>query len=177
MSLIDLCLEGDLEGVRAALERGADVNQKDGWGIALHLAVTCKNIEVLKLLLNVPNIDVNIVGDCGVSALHKALCTGSYEELKLLLNYPGINVNILSEFGRPLHDAVFQGQIEALKLLLNHPDWSPLTLNEKDAWGHTPVMAAVITRQLKCLAFLAADPRVDLDTSDDEGRSLELVAR
>ena len=33
MSLVQLCKDGDLEGVKAALQRGADVNTKDedGW--------------------------------------------------------------------------------------------------------------------------------------------------
>jgi len=33
MSLVELCMKGDLEGVKAALKSGADVNTKDeeGW--------------------------------------------------------------------------------------------------------------------------------------------------
>ena len=40
MSLVDLCKEGDLEGVKAALKRGVNVNTKDdgGW-TGLMLAV------------------------------------------------------------------------------------------------------------------------------------------
>ena len=31
MSLIKLCKEGDLEGVRAALQSGADINSNENW--------------------------------------------------------------------------------------------------------------------------------------------------
>ena len=102
MSLIELCTEGDLEGVRAALQSGADVNTEEEIGFtglmqavfnnrnsvvellletistilddnmeresrwcALHLAVYSKNIQVLKLLLKVPTLDVNRVTNSG----------------------------------------------------------------------------------------------------------------
>ena len=108
MSLIELCKEGDLEGVKAALQSGAGVNRKEEIGFtglmqavfnnsvvellletfstilddnmerescwcALHLAVYSKNIQVLKLLLKVPTLDVNRVTNSGYSALHWAV--------------------------------------------------------------------------------------------------------
>ena len=68
--------------------------------------------------------------------------------------------------------------IEALKLLLSHPSLTALTLNKKDKDGVTPVMwAAMQMNRLESLALLLADPRVDLGTTDKEGRSLKEVAR
>jgi len=65
-----------------------------------------------------------------------------------------------------------------LKLLLSHPSLTALTLNQKNEWyGATPVMWAVIDDKLEHLELLAADLRVDLDTTDAEGRSLEERAR
>ena len=53
-----------------------------------------------------------------------------------------------------------------------------LTLNQRERlYGDTPVMLAVKQNSSKHLKVLAADPRVDLDTTDMEGRSLEEVAR
>ena len=66
MSLIKLCKEGDLEGVKAALQRGADVNTRDNNGqSALHGAVRSSGIDALELLLSHTNIDVNIVDNKG----------------------------------------------------------------------------------------------------------------
>ena len=45
MSLIQFCKEGDLEGVKAALQRGANVNTKDEYGwTGLMRAVTRSNV-------------------------------------------------------------------------------------------------------------------------------------
>ena len=61
MSLVDLCKDGDLEGVKAALQRGADVNTKDGDGFTgLIRAVRNNHNSVVELLLKTPNIDVNL---------------------------------------------------------------------------------------------------------------------
>ena len=143
MSLIKLCKEGDLEGVKAALQRGADVNTRDNKGqSALHGAVRSSCIDALGLLLSHTNIDVNIVGNDGESAVHHA---------------------------------VDKNNIEALKLLLNHPGLTALTLNQKDRHGYTPVMRAVSNRE--CLELLAADLRVDLDTTSTWGNGLDYFPR
>ena len=217
MSLIELCEKGDLEGVKAALQNGADVNSKDEYGCtglilavdsdynsvvelllntpnidvnwendqghcALHVAVINQNIEALKLLLNVPDIDVssvdmNIVDNRGHSAVYLAVYSKNNEGLELLLNVPNINVNIVDNRGRSaVHVAMYSDNIEALKLLLGQPSLTALTLNQKDKYGVTPVMKAARWNRLEHLALLAADPRVDLDTTNKEGWSLEEVA-
>ena len=146
MSLIKLCKEGDLEGVKAALQRGADVNTRDNKGqSALHGAVRSSCIDALELLLSHTNIDVNIVGNDGESAVHHA---------------------------------VDKNNIEALKLLLNHPGLTALTLNQKDnKFGEAPVMRAVDEEKRECLELLAADLRVDLDTTNTWGNGLDYHPR
>ena len=142
-------------------------------------AVLQKNYEALKLLLDVPGIDVNIVNNYGGSAVHVALGkTKSLEVLKLLLDVPNIDVNIVNNVGESVvHEAVNENNIEGLKLLLSHPNLTALTLNQKEKWyGATPVMLAVIKKSSEQLALLVDDPRVDLDTTDEEGWSLEEVA-
>ena len=122
------------------------------------------NIEALKLLLNVPNIDVNIVDNRGWSTVHWALGSGYFD-----------GVDTWSTRGQ---------YFEVLKLLLSHPSLTALTLNQKDKDnGETPVMLAARLKRpviesekqfgLKHLELLVADPRVDLDTTDMKGRRLE----
>ena len=65
---------------------------------------------------------------------------------------------------------------KGLKLLLSHPTLITLTLNQKYN-DVTPVMAAVMKNRLEQLVLLVSDPRVNLETTDREGRSLEEVAR
>ena len=214
MSLVELCTHGDLEGVKATLQCGTDVNRKEkngGWtGLmyavhhnhnsvvalllntpaidvnwmsdrgtcALHQAVYNKNNEGLKLLLNFPTIDVNIVKNDGYSALHSAVLSENNEGLKMLLNVPTIDVNIVGDDNASaVHWAVRNNNIEMLKLLLSHQRLTAFTLNLKDKLdGDTPVMRAVMLKKEEHLALLAADPRVDLETTEKEGRSLEEMA-
>ena len=61
-------------------------------------------------------------------------------------------------------------------MLLSHQTLITLTLNQKYN-DVTPVMAAVMKNRLEELVLLISDLRVDLDTTDREGRSLEEAAR
>ena len=212
---VSLCSNGDLMGVKAALQNGAnvnswsdcveddwtglmeavyyhhnsvvafllsepniDVNWKSDWGnCALFVAVARKNNEALKLLLEV-NVDVNLVDDCGRSVVHQAIICDNTEGLKQLVGVSSINVNILDRAHRSaVFWAVKEDRMEGLKLLLSHPNLTALTINHKDSQGNTPVMRAVIEGRSEHLRVLADDLRVDLDTTDEEGRSLEEVAR
>ena len=198
MSLVEMCKRGNLEGVKAALQRGTDVNTTNPYGwTSLMLAVYYNHNSVVALLLNRPNIDVNLKTNEGNCALDLALRRKNHEGLKLLLNVQNIDVNIVNEHSlhneSAVHVAVWENNIEGLKLLLSHPGLTALTLNHKKKYsGDTPVMLAMKTngtqnwdplthgiRRNKLeehLAVLAADPRVDLDTTDMEGRSLEEAA-
>ena len=181
MSLVELCEDGDLEGVKAALKNGVDVNTKDEDGFTgLIWAVRdIDDIDAMKLLLDVPSIDVNIKNNLGESALHLAVLEDNVEALKLLLNVPCIDVNIVDNNGQSaLHLAVLWNKLEAFKLLLSHLSMTALALNQRDNdYGSTPVMRAVKMNRLEHLALLAADLRVDLDTTDNKGRTLEEAAR
>ena len=94
ISLVELCQNGDLEGVKAALQNGADVNTKDEYGwTGLMEAGSYKHNSVVALLLNTPNIYVNLKTEDGTCALHYAVKSENNEALKMLLNVPSIDVN------------------------------------------------------------------------------------
>ena len=62
-SFWQLCGIGDLFGVRAAIARGQDVNEASGRGFGnftgLMRAVADSNNDIVKLLLEQPNVDLN----------------------------------------------------------------------------------------------------------------------
>ena len=99
---------------------------------------------------------------------------GNIEALKLLLDFPGIDVNIVDNYGNGLLGC---HKLDVLKLLLSHPGLTCLTLNQRQKIGATPVMIAAMNNKVENLEILAADLRVDLDTTDNEGRRLEEMAR
>jgi ankyrin repeat protein/adenylate kinase family enzyme len=65
---------------------------------ALHLAVQTANLESLDLLLNAPNVDVNIADNDGRTALHEAIRRNDSEAVKLLLAF-GADVRTLDGDG------------------------------------------------------------------------------
>ena len=75
MSLWNLCFgeEFPLDLVRAALERGEDVNQRgpNNWSLLIFVA-TKNKIPPLRLMLEQPSVEVNLAGDDGFTALHLA---------------------------------------------------------------------------------------------------------
>ena len=177
MSLIESCKNGNLERVKAALQRGVDVNamNEDGY-TGLMLAISFNHNPVVAFLLETPNIDVNQKNGWGSFVLNDAAYNSNVEALKLLLDFPGIDVNNVDNYGNSLVSGVCH-KVDVLKLLLGHPGLTALTLNKKQKDGATPVMVAAKKNKLKQLEILAADLRVDLETTDKEGRSLEEVAR
>ena len=58
-----MCFHGDIEGVRTALDNGADVNEAtfNGGCTALMWALHRHHNDVVQVLLNHPEIDVNII--------------------------------------------------------------------------------------------------------------------
>ena len=97
---------------------------------ALHFAAVKNNIEIAKLLLSMPNIDVNIQTSSTRSdydkftPLHFATSENNVEIVKLLLSMPEININIrTSSLGfTALHFAVRNNCVENVKLLLSMPN-------------------------------------------------------
>jgi len=82
-------LEGDVEIVRHFLELALekiDINYNyDGVGTYLHMAVAAGHLEIVKLLLGVPNIDVNLQDSDGLEPLSLAFKKNKIEIAGLLL--------------------------------------------------------------------------------------------
>ena len=96
-ALYQLCCEGKLDEVRAALARGGDVNNKDSYGTtALMYAVWNSHNSIVKLLLEQPAVKVNekdnldgrtalysILGQNHLSYVPRALQTPLYSSVWL----------------------------------------------------------------------------------------------
>jgi ankyrin repeat protein len=103
---------------------------------------TENDIETLKYLLNLPNINVNLRNENGLSVLHYAIMMyyenndyhNDYLFIKnYLLTHSKINVNIEDNTGKtPLYYVIIQNNIQLVKLLLSHKD---IKVNIKDNTG------------------------------------------
>jgi len=160
MSLLLLsCKNSDLEGVKAALQSGADVNteHEDGW-TGLTLAVHKNHNSVVELLLNTPNIDVNLKDRWGNCALLHAVMSKNNEALKLLLNVPNIDVNIVDQdHWSAVHAAVHKNNIDALNMLLDVPN---INVNIVDNDGQSAVHQAMYSDNIEVLKLLLSHPNL-----------------
>ena len=136
---------GDLAGVQAELNNGADVNAKFREGLVfhcgtpLHYAVDGGYKEVAELLIN-KGADVQSKDKCGESALHTAAIRG-YEDIAELLIANGADVNAKDRSDRtPLHKAVtfFHYHKEVAELLIAEG----ADVNAKDYDDSTPLREA-----------------------------------
>lgn len=99
------------------LQRAA-INSKDKQGFTVLMkAAQLRKIDLIKILINIPGIDVNLQNELGDTALHLAVKRGEVaqeeveenriEIIELLLNAPAIKIDIENEDGqKPINEAI-----------------------------------------------------------------------
>lgn len=129
----------DLEGIRTAVENGADLSVKNemGWG-AIVLAVNADLRGIVKYFIE-KGAKPEETFNAGWTLLMFAAHYGKTNTAELLLTYNKIPVNAQSKFGETaLMIAVTQGHKDMVEFLLNNG--TDLTL--KDNRGKTALMIA-----------------------------------
>jgi ankyrin repeat protein len=174
--LIAATYDGSVEAGRLMIEKGADVNAKDGSGTSvLEAAATVNNLEFARLLL-AKGANPNTVDDGGFTPLTQAAGNGDRNAamIKLLLDHSAA-VNVVSSdtleivkngsiaLGRltPLILAVSQANFESVQLLVE----AGANVNALDVRGMTPLALAVATdhadpRIVRLLLSKGADPKL-----------------
>lgn len=138
---------------------------------ALHLAVGRPNRnQTLKMLLECPKVDVNILTSDRVSALGIALRRENIEAVDLILAHPEVDVNL--EHGPnklPLLlyliglDIKEHSKTTFVSLLLKHPN---IEANVTDKEGCNALHYAVVRRNTDLIQVLVEDGRVDVNGLD-----------
>ncbi|XP_054290850.1 ankyrin repeat domain-containing protein 39-like [Macrosteles quadrilineatus] len=111
-------LDGDKQRVRDLLNKGTEVDKRDGAGYtALHYAVRRGDTEMCRLLLSA-GANINAVTRAGqATALHRAAMSGRVEVVKLLIA-SGADVKLKDTEGRTAEDRAQEyNQPEVFKLL------------------------------------------------------------
>ena len=177
--LLDKVFEGDVEGVQAALDDGADpdaVGEPEGWSVLMR-AVHKSTPEVIKLLVE-SGAQVNRLKKGGGSALLYAAEWGKLAAASALLeagadpnaksNVKEASVGPTGQRGTsggncPIHAATWSGNVEMVKLLLEHGA-DPKKANED---GKTPRSIAVDNGILRMIKVL--DPNDEPRPEDKTG--------
>jgi serine/threonine-protein phosphatase 6 regulatory ankyrin repeat subunit B len=137
-NLIESARKGDTAGVKALIDKGADVNAKNKDGDTALMSASLKgHTEIVKALIE-KGADVNAKDKAGWTALMSASFYGYIEIVRALLN-KGADVNAKSENGyTALMYASQYGRIEIVNALLN----KGANVNAKNKDGKTALMWA-----------------------------------
>ncbi|CAM9626482.1 unnamed protein product [Ectocarpus sp. 6 AP-2014] len=143
---------GPIALIRVVLKWGADVNSVNIRGeSALQLAMSRRNVEVVDLLVNHPNIRLN-QDQPGKSILHEAAALGLHH-LSAQLVSKGLDVNGVDPQNgwTPVHYACHNGRDELARLLTSR---SGTMVNVGGAGGVTPMHMAAAGGWEKCATNL-----------------------
>lgn len=130
-----------IECIPILLSKQVDTNTLDSAGFSpLHIAADTGNINIIKMLLEVENINVDLLTvDRGNTALHYAAEGGHTNVIKLLLNKKA-DVFIRNKKGQtPLHLGTRSQSAECVDLLLK----AKSDISAKDNENRTPLHTAV----------------------------------
>ena len=168
----DAAKRGDLEGVRALVREGADVNAAQGDGMtALHWAAMNGDVEMAQVMIYA-GAGVKALTRLGAyTPLHLASQKGHGDVVSILLE-AGADANALTTTGggSPLHFAAASGDVETVSALI---DAGAVLDVAEQQWGHTPLVFAAAKNRADATRLLlerGADP-------DVTGRVIDVVQR
>jgi ankyrin repeat protein len=144
-SLIVNAWGGNLIEVRDLLQRGANVNAKDGNGNTALIAACEKNADVALEILKRDNVDVNVKNIDGVTALHRA-CGHRLSVVALeILKREDVDVNAQHNGVTPLHYALWHRLLDVALEILNRDN---VDVNVED-WARRQGLEEVISPLLQ----------------------------
>ena len=155
-----------------------DVNSldEDSMGM-LHKACVSGNLEIVKLLLEHPNIDVNLKNFSGNTPLHITI-EYSYSDadtdiLKLLLAHPDIDINAKNNKGDSfLHLIYREYKLKYINLFSMFIYRDDIDLNIKNVNGETILYQACYEDYIEIVKLLLARPNIDVNTKNVFGNSI-----
>ena len=118
--LPSLALFNKKQEIIDSLANGIDVNQQGPQGMtALYYACWNNRVDIIHLLLQHPDINVNLCKRGGQSPLAVACECGKYNSVAVLIQDARVDINLPDENGyTPLMWACYDGKVQVVKLLL-----------------------------------------------------------
>jgi len=181
----------NLEGVKQALDEGADINHKDGWPLQ-RAGWPDGNLDILEFLMEHPNINVNIIKGLFPCALFlKAIKSNNITEVKriLLERDPCISdEGYTRNYSEYMNIARKLKYMEIVKMLLYH--WNeeydineitfPMTVHTHID-GCTPLMVAAADSNPEIVQLLLDeypnDHKIMLEAKNNSGETARMISR
>ncbi len=163
----DAAMRGDVQQVRALLERGADPNEAQGDGMtALHWAAHEGREELARLLVDEGAALDPVTRIADYTPLHLAARSGHGAVVRLLAE-AGADVEARTGSGgaTPLHLAAGAGSVEGVRALL---DAGAVVDAPERSWGQTPLMFAASAGRTEVVRLL-------LERGADASRTTRVV--
>jgi len=154
----------DIVLVKALLDSGSDINEKDELDeTPLHTAAVGGYREIASLLIE-KGADVNARDVRGLTPLHAAAWMG-YPEIVALLITHGADINARDKDGvTPLHTAALAGRQETVALLIEQG----ADINAKNKKSLTPLHAAALSGDRDTVALLV-NKGADVNAKSKDG--------
>ena len=185
MDIFEAIEDNDITKVKQYIDEKGDVNKIDNNGYSLlYTAYFFNKLEIFKLLISHPDIDVNYTFGYEQSTdllnyivlYADAQPTHYIEFVKLLLAHPDIDIKSEVDVNRytVLHNACQNNYIEIIKLLLKHPN---INVNIKTNFGWTPLHIACYYK-IDVVKLLLKQPNIDVNIQDEDGQTpLHIVCK
>uniref|UniRef100_A0A3P9I6U5 Transient receptor potential cation channel, subfamily A, member 1b n=1 Tax=Oryzias latipes TaxID=8090 RepID=A0A3P9I6U5_ORYLA len=160
------------ESCRALLDLGADPNVLNTALLSpLHLAVSLRQNDLMKLLLSYNATDCNLQGDLGNTPLMMACSINNCEALTILLKHGAklCQQNKLGHF--PMHAAAFAGAKKAMEVILKageeHGHPAAVHINYLDKSNSSPLHLAVRGGNIEAIRLcIATGAKIDQQQND-----------
>jgi cytochrome c len=131
----DAAKKGDVPGIAAALDAGANIDEPDGFATPLYYAVTRQHLDAAKLLID-RGADANVGSKIGGPPLMAAVGKRNFELIKLLLEH-GADPNLTLSDKTPLHEAARLGCLDCVKALVEAG--ADVNVRTADLIARTPI--------------------------------------
>lgn len=160
MDIFEAIQNNNLNMVKELLDSGISVNSREEYTGLTLLMKAKSNLNIIKLLLEYPNIDVNAKDRSGWTLLHHVCYNNNNILLDLLLLRPELDVNYYNnKYNTALHIACDNNNFEIIDKLLKD---SRMDINISS----TILCKAIENRNFEMVKFLLEQPKIDINKKD-----------